>query len=204
MAKGAEQLFAVLGGLKGGAMKFGQALSVFEAAVPDELAAPFRESLTKLQSAAPPMPAADVHRMLAEQFGRGWRERFREFDETPAAAASIGQVHRAVWRDGREVAVKVQYPGADEALRSDLRQLARMSRFLQPLVPGMDVKPLIAELRERMEEELDYRAEAANQRVFAAVFEGDDKIAVPRVVGSAPKAMITEWITGRRLSDVIG
>ncbi len=203
MAKSAEQLFAVLGELKGGAMKFGQALSVFEAAVPDELAAPFRESLTKLQSAAPPMPAADVHRMLAEQFGRGWRERFREFDETPAAAASIGQVHRAVWRDGRAVAVKVQYPGADVALRSDLRQLARMSRLLQPLVPGMDVKPLIAELRDRMEEELDYRAEAANQRVFAAVFDGDDKIAVPRVVGSAPKAMITEWITGRRLSDVI-
>ena len=121
MARSAEQLFAVLGELKGGAMKFGQALSVFEAAVPDELAGPFRESLTKLQHAAPPMPTRDVHRMLAEQFGRRWPERFREFDDTPAAAASIGQVHRAVWQDGREVAVKVQYPGAEEALRSDLR-----------------------------------------------------------------------------------
>ena len=119
--------------------------------MPDELAGPFRESLTKLQHAAPPMPTRDVHRMLAEQFGRRWRERFREFDDVPAAAASIGQVHRAVWRDGREVAVKVQYPGAEEALRSDLRQLARMSRLLQPLVPGQDVKPLMAELRERME-----------------------------------------------------
>jgi predicted unusual protein kinase regulating ubiquinone biosynthesis (AarF/ABC1/UbiB family) len=203
MAKSAEQLFAVLGELKGGAMKFGQALSVFEAAIPDEYAAPFRDSLVKLQSAAPPMPAADVHRMLAEQFGRGWRERFREFDETPAAAASIGQVHRAVWRDGREVAVKVQYPGAEEALRSDLRQLSRMSRLMQPLVPGLDIKPLIAELRERMEEELDYRDEAQNQRAFAAAYEGDDKIKVPRVVASAPRAMITEWVTGRRLSDVI-
>ena len=203
MAKSAEQLFAVLGELKGGAMKFGQALSVFEAAIPDEFAAPFRESLVKLQSAAPPMRASDVHRMLAEQFGRGWRERFREFDETPAAAASIGQVHRAVWRDGREVAVKIQYPGAEEALRSDLRQLSRMSRLIQPLVPGLEIKPLISELRERMEEELDYRDEAANQRVFATSYDGDDMVKVPRVVASAPRAMVTEWVTGRRLSDVI-
>lgn len=203
MAKSAEQLFAVLGELKGGAMKFGQALSVFEAAIPDEFAAPFRESLVKLQSAAPPMPTADVHRMLAEQFGRGWRARFLEFDETPAAAASIGQVHRGVWRDGREVAVKVQYPGAEEALRSDLRQLSRMSRLIQPLVPGLEIKPLIAELRERMEEELDYRDEAENQRAFAAAFDNDDKVKVPRVVASAPRAMVTEWVTGRKLSDVI-
>ena len=83
-------------------------------------------------------------------------------------------MHRAVWHDGRDVAVKVQYPGAEEALRSDLRQLARMSRLLQPLVPGTDVKPLIAELRDRMEEELDYRDEAANQRAFAEVFADDD------------------------------
>jgi predicted unusual protein kinase regulating ubiquinone biosynthesis (AarF/ABC1/UbiB family) len=203
MARSAEQLFAVLGELKGGAMKFGQALSVFEAAVPDELAGPFRESLTKLQTAAPPMPARDTHRMLAEQFGRGWRERFRSFDDTPAASASIGQVHRAVWHDGRDVAVKVQYPGAEEALRSDLRQLARFSRLLQPLVPGQDVKPLVTELRDRMEEELDYRDEAANQRAFAAEFAGDPHIAVPGVVASAPRAMVSEWVTGRRLSEVI-
>jgi predicted unusual protein kinase regulating ubiquinone biosynthesis (AarF/ABC1/UbiB family) len=203
MAKSAEQLFAVLGELKGGAMKFGQALSVFEAAIPEEYAAPFRESLVKLQSAAPPMSSSDVNRMLGEQFGRGWRARFHEFDETPAAAASIGQVHRAVWRDGRDVAVKVQYPGAEEALRSDLRQLSRMSRLIQPLVPGLEIKPLIAELRDRMEEELDYRDEAANQRLFAAAFDGDDKVRIPKVVASAPRAMVTEWVTGRKLSDVI-
>jgi predicted unusual protein kinase regulating ubiquinone biosynthesis (AarF/ABC1/UbiB family) len=203
MARSAEQLFAVLGELKGGAMKFGQALSVFEAAVPEEYAAPFRESLVKLQTAAPPMPVRDVHRMLAEQFGRGWRERFRDFDDEPAAAASIGQVHRAVWRDGREVAVKVQYPGAEEALRSDLRQLTRMSRLIQQLAPGLEIRPLIAELRERMEEELDYRDEADNQRAFAAAFDGDDQVCVPRVVASAPKALVTEWVTGRKLSDVI-
>jgi predicted unusual protein kinase regulating ubiquinone biosynthesis (AarF/ABC1/UbiB family) len=100
MAKSAEQLFAVLGELKGGAMKFGQALSVFEAAIPTSTPAPFRESLIKLQTAAPPMPSSDVHRMLAEQFGRGWRARFTEFDETPAAAASIGQVHRGCGTTG--------------------------------------------------------------------------------------------------------
>jgi predicted unusual protein kinase regulating ubiquinone biosynthesis (AarF/ABC1/UbiB family) len=203
LAKSAEQLFAVLGELKGGAMKFGQALSVFEAAIPDEFAAPFRESLVKLQTAAPPMSSADVHWVLSEQFGRGWRARFREFEEIPAAAASIGQVHRAVWRDGREVAVKLQYPGAEEALRSDLRQLSRMSRVMQPLVPGLEIKPLIAELRERMEKELDYRDEAASQRIFAAAFEGDEQVAVPRVVASAPRALVTEWISGRKLSDVI-
>jgi predicted unusual protein kinase regulating ubiquinone biosynthesis (AarF/ABC1/UbiB family) len=203
VARSAEQLFAVLGELKGGAMKFGQALSVFEAAVPEEMAGPYREALTKLQTAAPPMPRADVHRMLAEQLGRNWRARFRDFDDEPAAAASIGQVHRARWRDGREVAVKVQYPGAEEAVLSDLRQLSRMSRLLQPLAPGMEIKPLIEELRERMVEELDYRQEADNQRAFAAVYADDPEIRVPRVVASAPRAMVSEWVTGRRLSDVI-
>jgi predicted unusual protein kinase regulating ubiquinone biosynthesis (AarF/ABC1/UbiB family) len=202
-AKSAEQLFAVLGELKGGAMKFGQALSIFEAAVPPELAGPYRDALTKLQSSAPPMPARDVHRVLAEQLGRGWRERFAEFDDQPAAAASIGQVHRAVWKDGREVAVKVQYPGAEEALLADLRQLGRFSRLLQPLVPGVEVKPLIAELRERMKEELDYRDEADNQRAFAKAFTGDPEILVPRVVASAPKAIISEWVTGTPLSAII-
>jgi len=201
--RGAEQLFAVLGELKGGAMKFGQALSVFEAAVPPELAEPYREALTRLQTAAPPMPMQRTHRVLAEQFGRGWRERFREFDDTPAAAASIGQVHRAVWGDGREVAVKVQYPGAEEAIMADLRQLQRFSRVIQPMVPGMEIKPLLDELRDRMAEELDYRDEAEAQRTFAAAFEGDEFVVVPRVVASAPKAMVSEWVTGTPLSQVI-
>jgi predicted unusual protein kinase regulating ubiquinone biosynthesis (AarF/ABC1/UbiB family) len=202
-ARSAEQLFAVLGELKGGAMKFGQALSIFEAAVPDELAEPYREALTKLQSAAPPMPASDVHRVLAEQLGRNWRERFADFDDQPTAAASIGQVHRATWHDGRDVAVKVQYPGADEALLSDLRQLGRFSRLIQPLVPGMDIKPLIAELRDRMAEELNYRDEADNQRAFAAAYADDPEIKVPRVIASAPKTVISEWVTGTPLSRII-
>jgi predicted unusual protein kinase regulating ubiquinone biosynthesis (AarF/ABC1/UbiB family) len=202
-ARSAEQLFAVLGELKGGAMKFGQALSIFEAAIPDELAEPYRDALTRLQSAAPPMPARDVHRVLAEQLGRGWRRRFAEFDDEPTAAASIGQVHRAVWHDGREVAVKVQYPGADEALLADLRQLSRFTRLIQPLVPGMEIKPLIAELRDRMIEELDYRDEADNQRAFAAAFADDPEIRVPRVVASAPKTVVSEWIIGVPMSEII-
>ncbi|MGW0516097.1 ABC1 kinase family protein [Crossiella sp. NPDC003009] len=202
-AKTAEQLFAVLGQLKGGAMKFGQALSVFEAAIPEEMAAPYREALTKLQSAAPALPAKTVHRVLAEQLGSGWAKRFSEFSDEPAAAASIGQVHRAVWHDGREVAVKVQYPGADEALLADLRQLERFSRLFQAVVPGMEVKPLLTELRERMVEELDYRNEADNQRAFATAYAGDERVLVPRVVASAPRVMVTEWVTGTPLSAII-
>jgi predicted unusual protein kinase regulating ubiquinone biosynthesis (AarF/ABC1/UbiB family) len=202
-ARTAEQLFAVLGQLKGGAMKFGQALSVFEAAVPEELAEPYREALTKLQTAAPPMPVRTVHRVLVEQLGTGWTKRFAEFDDTPAASASIGQVHRAVWHDGRDVAVKVQYPGADEALLTDLRQLQRFSRIFQAFVPGAEIKPLLAELRDRMVEELDYRNEADNERAFAAAFDGDKQVYVPKVVASAPRVMVTEWVTGTPLAEII-
>ncbi|AOS61810.1 ABC1 kinase family protein [Actinoalloteichus hymeniacidonis] len=202
-AKTAEQVFAVLGQLKGGAMKFGQALSVFEAAVPEEMAEPYREALTKLQSAAPPMTAKSVHRVLAEQLGSRWTTRFAEFDDEATAAASIGQVHRAVWHDGREVAVKIQYPGADEALLADLRQLRRFSKLFQMLVPGTEVKPLLAELEARMSEELDYRSEADNQRQFAAGFEGDDEVMIPRIIASAPKVVVSEWAAGTPFSQII-
>ncbi|MGH3435613.1 MAG: ABC1 kinase family protein [Sciscionella sp.] len=202
-AKTAEQVFAVLGQLKGGAMKFGQALSVFEAAVPDEMALPYRQALTKLQAAAPPMPHRAVHRVLAEQLGGGWTRRFAAFNDEPSAAASIGQVHRARWHDGRDVAVKVQYPGAEQALTSDLKQLRRFSRLFQPFVPGTDVGPLLEELTERMMEELDYRAEADNQRSFAEAFDGDNEVLVPKVVASSPKVMVTEWVTGTPLAKII-
>ncbi|MEU3012367.1 AarF/ABC1/UbiB kinase family protein [Nocardia asteroides NBRC 15531] len=201
--KAAEQLFTVLGELKGGAMKFGQALSVMEAAVPEEFGEHYREALTKLQAAAPPMPAETVHRVLDQQLGTKWRERFQSFDDTPAASASIGQVHRAVWSDGRAVAVKVQYPGADEALRADLKTLSRMTGLLSSVIPGADVKPLLAEITERTEEELDYRTEAANQRRFAAAFDGHPQIVVPRVVAGAPKVIVTEWLDGTPVSQLI-
>ena len=199
----AEQLFRVLGELKGGAMKFGQALSIFEAALPEESAAPYREALTRLQEAAPPMDAAVMRRVLDEQFGKSWTQRFRDFNDVPAAAASIGQVHRAVWSDGRDVAVKIQYPGAGAALMADFTQLSRMARLFSRLSPGLDVKPLLAELKERVAEELDYRLEADAQRGFAEAYADDDMIAVGRVVASAPKVIVTEWLEGRQLSSII-
>ncbi len=202
-ARTAEQLFQVLGQLKGGAMKFGQALSVFEAALPEEMAAPYRAALTKLQEAAPPLPAATVHAVLAEQLGEDWRSCFLLFDDRPAAAASIGQVHKAVWHDGREVAVKIQYPGAGKALLSDLRQLSRVARLFAAFSPGLDVKPLLAELQERVAEELDYRLEAENQRTFATAYEGDPDIRIPHVVAGADRVIVTEWIDGVYVSAII-
>ncbi|WP_405507226.1 AarF/ABC1/UbiB kinase family protein [Streptomyces cyaneofuscatus] len=199
----ADQLFKTLGELKGGAMKLGQALSVFESALPEEVAGPYRAALTKLQEAAPPLPAATVHAVLAERIGEDWREYFLEFEDKPSAAASIGQVHRGVWHDGREVAVKVQYPGAGEALLSDLTQLSRFARLLGPLVPGMDIKPLIKEMRDRVSEELDYELEAQAQRVHAEEFADDPDVVIPEVVHQSDQVLVTEWMDGVPLADVI-
>ncbi|WP_445258215.1 ABC1 kinase family protein [Nocardioides aurantiacus] len=193
----AEQLFRTLGELKGGAMKFGQALSVFEAALPDELAGPYREQLTKLQDSAPPMPTMTVREILARELGADWKQHLVELDPMPAAAASIGQVHRGRWSDGRDVAVKVQYPGSAEALTSDLRQLSRVARGLGPLVPGLDVKALIAEVQARAVEELDYQLEAEAQRGFAAAFADDAAYVVPDVVADAGTVLVTEWMDSR-------
>ena len=190
----AEQLFRTLGELKGGAMKFGQAMSIFEAALPDELAAPYREQLTKLQDSAPPMPTMTVREILARELGADWKDFLVELDPVPAAAASIGQVHKGRWVDGREVAVKVQYPGAAEALASDLRQIARVARGLGPLVPGIDIKPLVEELQARAVEELDYQLEAEAQRIFAEEFRDDPDIVIPDVVASAGTVLVTEWM----------
>jgi predicted unusual protein kinase regulating ubiquinone biosynthesis (AarF/ABC1/UbiB family) len=199
----AEQLFKVLGELKGGAMKFGQALSVFESALPEEVAGPYRAALTKLQEAAPPMPTRTVHKVLEERLGQDWQELFLEFEDKPSAAASIGQVHRGVWRDDREVAVKVQYPGAGEALLSDLNQLSRFARLLGPLIPGVDIKPLISELKDRVSEELDYGLEAQAQRAHAEEFAGDPDVVVPDVVHQCDQVLITEWMDGIPMSEVI-
>lgn len=184
-------------------MKLGQALSVFEAALPEDIAAPYREALVKLQEEAPPMPVSTVYRVLDEQFGTRWRERFKHFDEHPAAAASIGQVHRGTWHDGRDVAVKVQYPGAGPALIADLNQLSRLARLYGMVTPGLDMKPLIAEIRARVTDELDYRLEATTQRAFATAFADDPDFLVPTVVASAPYVVISEWIEGTPLRKII-
>jgi HSP20 family molecular chaperone IbpA len=199
----AAQVFRVLGELKGGAMKLGQALSVFEAALPPEIAEPYRAALTRLQESAPPVPAQAIHKVLAGDMGEQWRASFAGFDDQPAAAASIGQVHRAVWHDGRQVAVKVQYPGAGRALISDFNQLSRFARLFGALMPGLDAKPLLAELRGRVAEELDYRREAAAQQAFAACYVGDPDVCVPRVVCVSDHVLVSEWLDGIPLARII-
>jgi predicted unusual protein kinase regulating ubiquinone biosynthesis (AarF/ABC1/UbiB family) len=202
-ARTAEQVFRVLGELKGGAMKFGQSLSIFEAALPEELVAPYRAMLTKLQDAAPPMPAATVHKVLATELGPKWRDSFASFDDTPAAAASIGQVHKAVWKDGRTVAVKVQYPGAGEALISDFTQLSRLGRMAAGWIPGLEIKPVLEELKARIVEELNYTLEADAQAAFADAFRGDPTFALPEVVTATQHCIVSEWLEGVPLSRLI-
>jgi predicted unusual protein kinase regulating ubiquinone biosynthesis (AarF/ABC1/UbiB family) len=199
----ADQIFRVLGELKGGAMKVGQALSIFEAALPPELAGPYRATLTRLQEAAPPLPAPTVHRVLAADLGEDWRALFTEFGDEPAAAASIGQVHKAVWQDGRAVAVKIQYPGAGKALINDFTQISRIGRLFGVLMPGLEVKPLLDELRARVAEELDYRMEGAAQEAFATAFADDPDIAVPSTVLASDHVLVSEWMDGTPLSKVI-
>jgi predicted unusual protein kinase regulating ubiquinone biosynthesis (AarF/ABC1/UbiB family) len=190
----AEQLFRTLGELKGGAMKFGQALSVLEAALPEEVAGPYREQLTRLQDAAPPMPTQTIRDQIELSLGPDWRDQLVWLDGGPTAAASIGQVHKGRWLDGREVAVKVQYPGAGEALMSDLRQLTRLARTVAPLVPGVEIKPLIEELQARAADELNYELEAEAQRAFAEAFADDPDIVVPDVVAVGDTVLVTEWL----------
>ena len=199
----AEQIFRVLGELKGGAMKMGQALSIFEAALPPEIAGPYRATLTKLQESAPPLPTRTVHQVLVRDLGTDWRDNFSEFDDQPVAAASIGQVHAATWRDGRRVAVKIQYPGAGNAIINDFNQLSRVGRLFGILMPGLDVKPLLEELRNRVAEELDYELEAASQQAFADAYRDDPDIYVPDVVAGTRHVLVSVWMTGTPLSRII-
>lgn len=201
--KTAEQIFRTLGNLKGGAMKFGQALSIFEAALPEDMSAPYRESLTKLQDSAPAMSAENVEKQMVANLGSKWRDKFMSFDDTPTAAASIGQVHKAVWHDGREVAVKIQYPGAAGAIMADLTQLARMGRMFGAALPGMDVKAIVAELKLRVAEELDYMHESKAQRKFAVDFDGHADYCIPHVLSASTGVVVTEWVDGKSLARII-
>lgn len=200
----AEQLFSVLGELKGGAMKFGQALSLFEAMLPEDVAEPFRERLRALQDAAPPMPAARAQAVLKAELGADWRRLLPELDQRPAAAASIGQVHRGRLADGTEVAVKIQYPGADVALSSDLRQLQRLSGVATSLTGGLDLVSLSKELSLRVAEEVDYTLEASHQAAMAEGVSGHPRFVVPRVHQATRRVLISDWVDGRKLTSVIG
>ncbi|HEX2849539.1 MAG TPA: AarF/ABC1/UbiB kinase family protein [Acidimicrobiales bacterium] len=196
----AAEVTSALGNMKGALMKLGQMASYLD----DGLPQPVREALASLQQDAPPMSPALSAEVVERELGLAPRDLFEEWDEVPIAAASIGQVHRAITRDGRPVAVKVQYPGVDEAIRADLDNSDLLFSILGMVFPGLDPGPIIEEVRDRVGEEVDYRAEAENQRLFAAYYEGHPFIAVPHVVDelSTGHVLTTELATGRRMADL--
>ena len=199
-----EQLFQVLGELKGGAMKFGQALSIFEAALPEELAVPYRADADEAPGQRPRRCRPARCTACCARPRHGLAQHVPEFDDQPVAAASIGQVHRAVWHDGRDVAVKIQYPGAGEALMCDLNQISRFAKLSGRWMPGMDLKPLIAELRDRVAEELDYRLEAAGPAGLRGGVRGRPGLRRARRRRThVEHVIVTEWIDGIPLSAVI-
>lgn len=192
----AQHIFEVLGELKGCAAKLGQLLAIYELGLPPEIAEPYRIALSQLQDSVPAMLPRTVHAAMADSMGPDWRWYFQDFDDRRAASASIGQVHRAIWHDGRTVAVKVMYPGARQSVANDLEQLRRISMLATVFVPGADVKAVTEAICVLVEEELDYAAEAAYQRAFAAAYAGDPDFYVPQVVAQRGDVLITEWLDG--------
>lgn len=197
----AEQVAASLGNMKGAVMKLGQMASYLDQGLPE----PVREALAQLQTDAPPMSFELVRDVVTAELGMSPETAFSEFDRTPIAAASIGQVHRAVTTAGDEVAVKVQYPGADAAISADLDNSELLFGMLSVLFPGMDPGPIVTELRDRIVEELDYRNEAANQQIFADHYRGHPTIHVPDVHAdlSSGRVLTTDLAKGVRWAEMM-
>jgi predicted unusual protein kinase regulating ubiquinone biosynthesis (AarF/ABC1/UbiB family) len=203
----AQRMVATLGQLRGAAMKVAQLASFIDTDfIPDEYRGIYQEELGKLRSDAPPMPFGQVRRVLEEAWDEPVEELFEDFDHDAAAAASIGQVHRAVLPDGRRVAVKVQYPGMAKALEADMSNARLIMRMAKALAPGLDAKEVAEELRERVLEELDYEIEAANQRTFARAYRDHPFVVVPDVVTrlSSDRVLVTEWVDGVGFEEVRG
>lgn len=192
----ADDTRRTLGRLKGGALKAGQLLSTVETLFPQDPDGSWRSALTALQEQNAGLPFADVASVLREDLGPDWRAGFGTFDETTFAAASIGQVHRATLPDGRPVAVKIQYPGIAEVMAADVRALSVALRATSLVARGMAMPPLVAELRTRLAEELDYVQESAAQNRFADAYADDGEVVVPRVLFATRRVMVSEWLEG--------
>ena len=199
--RSAEQVVATLGNLKGALMKVGQLASYLDQGLPEHV----RTALAQLQSDAPPMSTELVDATIRAELGASPDDLFATWDPTPIAAASIGQVHRAITRDGRAVAVKVQYPGVDDAIRNDLANADSIFAAMTLLYPGLDPGPIVDELRERIVEELDYGLEAENQRLFADHYRGHPTIHVPDVLDdlSTSRVLTTELSDGVRFEEML-
>lgn len=197
----AEQVAEVLGNMKGAVMKLGQMASYLDGGLPE----PVRQALAQMQQDAPPMSYELVAGVVSSELGGAPDEVFASFERVPMAAASIGQVHRAVTHDGRAVAVKVQYPGVDAAIRSDLDNSDLLFGAMGMLFSGLDPQPIVDELRDRLLEELDYRIEAANQQRFVDYFRGHPTISVPEVLGelSTERVLTTELAYGSKWAEVL-
>jgi len=190
----------VLGGLKGGALKAGQLLATVEALFPADPEQRWADALHGLTGDAGGLPFHRVEPVLADGLGSDWRRWLIELDPVSSAAASIGQVHRGRWYDGREVAVKLQYPGTAAALAADLSAVGLATRAAAVVARGMALPPLVAELRVRLVEELDYAREAAAQRRFAEGFADDPDVAIPSVVEHAEGVLVSTWLDGQPLA----
>jgi predicted unusual protein kinase regulating ubiquinone biosynthesis (AarF/ABC1/UbiB family) len=196
----AEAVTRAMGEMKGAFMKLGQMLSFVSDAVPAE----YRSALASLQTQAPPLEHAAIRDVVEEELGAPIERAFARFDPRPIASASIGQVHRARLPDGQEVAVKVQYPGVAEAIGSDLANAAILYRAVALLYPALDPGPVVAELRARIGEELDYQREAASQQAFADLHAGHPFIRVPRVFAShsTRRVLTSELVRGKSFAEV--
>jgi predicted unusual protein kinase regulating ubiquinone biosynthesis (AarF/ABC1/UbiB family) len=198
-ARNAGELAAALGGLKGPIMKVAQLLATIPEALPPE----YINELTKLQSQAPPMGWAFVKRRMQAELGAGWQHKFASFEHQPAAAASLGQVHRARSHDGKDLACKLQYADMQSAVEADLRQLAVLFAIRRQFDPAIDTSEIIKEIGARMREELDYRREAKHVALYRDMLEDEDTIRVPRVWPelSTGRLLTLDWLEGRRLLD---
>ncbi|MBO6757910.1 MAG: AarF/ABC1/UbiB kinase family protein [Roseibium sp.] len=197
--KNAAELAAALGGLKGPLMKVAQLLST----IPDALPPEYTTELAKLQANAPPMGWAFVKRRMRAELGAGWLTKFDDFEREPAAAASLGQVHRAVAADGRVLACKLQYPDMASAVEADLRQLQMLFSLHRRMKPAIDTREIAKEISARVREELDYEREAAHMAVYRRIFDTEHRIRVPDIMDalSTRRLLTMGWLDGRPLLE---